>query len=258
MTSLALKLLLTPLLIGAATLAARRWGGVRGGWIIALPLTSGPIVLFIATDYGASTAAAVAAGSIAGAIAVIAFCLGYAAVARRGWQVALTAGVVAFAVVAVLLPSIDPAILFVVESLCVVAGLRLLPRGARPDAMDRRTIPRWDLAARILVASVLVVTVTTLAPLLGDRLSGVLATFPVYVAVMAGFTHRALSATHAVVVLRGVLLGLIGLGAFYLALAVLFVPLGIALAFAIAIPILLIVHSLGYIILRGSPPGQPA
>ena len=43
MPVLALKLILTPLLIGGASLAARRWGPAIGGWLVSLPLTSGPV-----------------------------------------------------------------------------------------------------------------------------------------------------------------------------------------------------------------------
>ncbi len=58
---LVLKLVLTPVLIGGASLGARRWGPTVGGWIVSLPLTSGPVVLFLALDRG--PAFAVAAGS---------------------------------------------------------------------------------------------------------------------------------------------------------------------------------------------------
>jgi hypothetical protein len=41
--ALALKLVLTPVLVGAASLAGRRWGSAIGGWLIGIPFTSGPI-----------------------------------------------------------------------------------------------------------------------------------------------------------------------------------------------------------------------
>jgi hypothetical protein len=43
--TLAPKLVLTPLLVAMASLAGRRWGPLLSGWLVALPLTSGPIVL---------------------------------------------------------------------------------------------------------------------------------------------------------------------------------------------------------------------
>jgi hypothetical protein len=44
---LLLKLVLTPALIALASLAGRRWGHAVSGWIVALPLTTGPIVFFL-------------------------------------------------------------------------------------------------------------------------------------------------------------------------------------------------------------------
>jgi hypothetical protein len=43
METLLLKLIVAPLLIGAASLAGRRWGETVSGWFIGLPLTSGPV-----------------------------------------------------------------------------------------------------------------------------------------------------------------------------------------------------------------------
>jgi O-antigen/teichoic acid export membrane protein len=49
-----LKLVLTPLLIAAASLARRRWGHAVSGWLLGLPLTSGPVAFFLAIERGAS------------------------------------------------------------------------------------------------------------------------------------------------------------------------------------------------------------
>jgi hypothetical protein len=43
-----LKVAVTPALITAATLAGRRWGEAVGGWFVALPLTSGPVLFMVA------------------------------------------------------------------------------------------------------------------------------------------------------------------------------------------------------------------
>lgn len=48
MQHVAMKLVVTPLLIGGVTLAGRRWGEHMGGWLVALPLTSGPVASFLA------------------------------------------------------------------------------------------------------------------------------------------------------------------------------------------------------------------
>ncbi len=85
-----LKLVLTPIFIGGASVGARRWGPALGGWIIALPLTSGPVALFLALDRGPAFAAATAEASLAGCIAIAAYAVVYARIADRyRWPVAL-------------------------------------------------------------------------------------------------------------------------------------------------------------------------
>ena len=64
MDNLTLKLVLTPALIGTATLAGRRWGQSVGGWLVGLPLTTGPVAFFIALDHGAAFGAAAVVGSL--------------------------------------------------------------------------------------------------------------------------------------------------------------------------------------------------
>ncbi len=68
MDSLILKLVLTPVLIGAASLAGRRWGPAVSGWLVGLPLTSGPITFFLALSHGATFAAAAAVGTLTGTL----------------------------------------------------------------------------------------------------------------------------------------------------------------------------------------------
>src|SRR5216683_172577 len=92
MDILVLKLVATPLLIGIASLAGRRWGETISGWFIGLPLTSGPVCFFLAVEQGTGFAAAAARGCLAGAAAEAGFCLAYAVAAQTGgWPSALLA-----------------------------------------------------------------------------------------------------------------------------------------------------------------------
>ena len=231
--TLVLKLVLTPLLIGAASLAGRRWGPAVGGWFVGLPLTSGPIALFLALDHGTSFAAAAAAGSLTGTIAEVAFCLAYGATARAGWPRALTAATAAFVGVAALLQR--SALPLGAGAACAVVSLAvslaLLPR--RRVSVAPAVPPAWDLPARMVITTALVLLITGAASTLGPRLSGVLATFPVYAAILTIFAHRA-GAAAAVQVLRGLLLGLFAFAGFFIVLGLALEPLGIATGFALA------------------------
>lgn len=231
--TLVLKLVLTPLLIAAASLAGRRWGPAVGGWFVGLPLTSGPIALFLALDHGAGFAAAAAVGSLTGALAEAAFCLAYAGAARAGWAVALAAATVTFAAGAALLQraALSPAAAAACALGALVAALGLMPR--RRTAAAPAPPPAWDLPARVVITTALVLLITGAAATLGPRLSGVLATFPAYAAILTVFAHRA-GAPAAVQVLRGLLLGLFAFAGFFVVLGALIEPLGLAAGFALA------------------------
>lgn len=231
--TLVLKLLVTPLLIATASLAGRRWGPAVGGWFVGLPLTSGPIALFLALDHGASFAAAAAIGSLTGALAETAFCLVYATTARAGWPAALAAATAAFALAAALLQraALSATLAALAAFAALVLALTLLPR--RRAAAPPSAPPAWDLPARMVITTVLVLAITGAAATLGPRLSGVLATFPVYAAILTIFAHRA-SAAAAVQVLRGLVLGLFAFAGFFVVLGALIEPLGLAAGFALA------------------------
>ena len=51
MNILALKLILAPIIIGSASLAGRKWGPAVSGWIVGMPLTSGPVIFFVALSH---------------------------------------------------------------------------------------------------------------------------------------------------------------------------------------------------------------
>ncbi len=233
--ALALKLVLTPILVGAASLAGRRWGAAVGGWLVGIPFTSAPIAFFLAVDFGQKFAAPAAAGIMDGTASQAAFCLCYAWVAgRRGWVASLLAGTGAFVgatllLDAVLLPA--PAS-FVVMILVLVVALYLMP-APQTRSGSPVTFPRWDIPARMIIATTFVLVLTTAAPLLGPRLAGLLAPFPLYGTVLAAFAHRLQGADQAVGVLRGLLLGLFAFATFFLVLS-LALPSGIAEAFVLA------------------------
>ena len=258
MTTLALKIALTPVLILAASWAGRRWGEAIGGWLVGLPLTSGPIALFLALEHGTDFAAAAAAGSLGGALAQACFCIAYGRAATRlRWPFALALGSAAFAVAAgalqaaqLSLPVLLPATL-----LALALVLVLVPRG-RLTSFDVLALPRWDIPARMAVATALVVGLTAAAPLLGPRLSGLLATFPVFATVLALFAHRLQGGAAAQQVLWGLLLGLFAFAGFFLALAVAIERVGIAGGFAIAIAAALAIQGASLAMMRRARSGR--
>ena len=235
MDGLALKLVLTPTSIGAVSLAGRRWGPGVSGWLVGLPFTSAPVAFFLALNQGTSFAATAAAGTMGGTISQAAFCVIYAWLAARGgWLLAVAVGSVAFAISTVALDRLALSLLplLVAAIATLVVALRIMPR----RSPDRRPIttapPRWDLPARMLVATAL-----------GPSLTGLLATYPLYGAILSGFAHHLEGPGPAVRVLRGLLLGLFAFAGFFFVLALLIERAGIAPAFAAAIAVALVLQA---------------
>ena len=255
--SLLLKVVVTPALIAAATLAGRRWGDRLSGWLVGLPLTSGPVVFFLAIDQGSGFATTAALAVLLGTISQATFAVAYArAAVRTGWLTATAAGCAAFALATVgfqrvSLPAL-PAFALVTTSL-ILATL-LIPK-SRPA--DQQAPPSaLDLPLRIIVATGLVLLLTGIAPAIGAHLTGLLSPFPVYAGVLAIFAHRQSGAGAANNVLRGLLLGLFSFAAFFLLLAVGLDRLGIGLAFLLATPIPLLIQGLTLRAARRSGEGR--
>lgn len=262
MESLALKLLVTPLLVGVATLSARRWGQSVGGWLIGFPLTSGPVVLFLALDRGSAFAATAAVGALTGAAAQATFCLAFGLLAGRR-VLAFAVGSLAFAAAAaglLFLPVAGRTSLPLAGVLAgvvvVLAGvIRTLPRKRADPARARALPPRWDVPARMAAATSVVLVLTAAAPFLGARLSGLLATYPILTAVLAVFAHRLQGPVAATEVLRGLLFGLFAFSGFFFCLAVLVGRTGIGPAFAVAAGVALVVQAGSLVAVRREASG---
>ncbi|HVA88191.1 MAG TPA: hypothetical protein VNF73_17945 [Candidatus Saccharimonadales bacterium] len=237
MALLIFKLGLTPALIGAATLVSRRWGPAIGGTLIALPLTSGPVLFFLALDHGPAFGVSAATGSLAGTCGVAAFCLAYAWSARRfEWPVAFGAACLAYVLVSLVVQAAlgqSIGLLLVVAVAIPIVSLTLMPKVLGTPVVI--VAPWWDIPARMAVGAALVALITEAAPSLGAQLSGLISTFPVFVTVLAVFTHRREGSWRVVQLMRGVLIGLFGTIAFFAILRLSLEGIGIAAAFALGI-----------------------
>jgi len=88
----ALRFLLAPLLVAAASLASRVWGERVGGWLSAFPFVAGPLLLVLCLEQGAAFGAVSAGKALYGLVALAAFALSYAHLARKWpWWWALPA-----------------------------------------------------------------------------------------------------------------------------------------------------------------------
>lgn len=221
------KILLTPALIWAVSMAGRKWGPAVSGLLIGLPLNSGPIALFIALEHGAAFARQTTTAIILGVIADITFCLAYGwlAALRQPWPVAMAGGWVANILTTLALDQIHTTALiaFAAAAGSLLLLNLLLPRAPRVE--ENGKTPWWDIPARMVVATAFILALTGLASALGSQLSGLLATLPIYTSILAGFNHHLLGPSAGVRFIRGFAVGLFAFLAFF---AVLEPLLGVA------------------------------
>ncbi len=245
MESLLIKLVVTPVLVGTASLAGRRWGPGVSGWLVALPLTSGPIVFFLALSHGAHFAGSVAAATLVGAISQAAFCLAYSHAAPRWrWSGALLVACLGFLVATLVLQNAAfPLLLrYLLVVLVLLVALRLMPPATEQAGEGRGAPPRWDVPARMLLTTAFVLLLTASASALGASLTGLLAPFPLFATVLAVFAHRHQGPEPAVEVLRGLLYGLFSFAGFFLVLGMLLDDAHVAGAFGAAIAVALVIQ----------------
>jgi hypothetical protein len=248
---LALKLLLTPALIGIVSLVGRRWGPAVSGWFVGLPLTSAPIALFFALDHGTAFASRAAQGTLLGLISIASFCLVYGWLALRvGWLGNLLAGWCVFFALTFALDQLSLPLIFVfvavVASLSIV--LMVFPRG--PGKSIAISPPQWEVPLRMVVAAAFVLALTSASSLLGPQLSGLLTPFPVFASILGTFTHHFQGGIAARQLQRGVVIGSFTFAVFFLVIAGTIERGGIVLAFSLAMLASLLIHGCSLWLMR--------
>ncbi len=235
MTTTVLKLVLAPLLIGAATVAGRRWGPGVSGWLAGFPLTSGPVSVFLALEQGPEFAARAAGGTLLGLVSMAVFCLVYSRLAsHRAWLSSAAVGLGAFtACTIVLRPVVVPTPL-TFGLVCLALGAIVVAIPVTVAPVRAVTPPRWDLPARMTVATGVVFSITSLAAWLGSALSGLLSPIPVFALVLAVFAHSSQGPSAAARLLRGVVIGSFAFATFFLVVGTLLTRLGLGATYVLA------------------------
>jgi hypothetical protein len=240
-----LKIVITPLLVAAVSLAARWWGPTVGGILMGLPWFTGPTLFILVHDKDAAFGVAACAGVELGVVCVSAYVLAYGLTSMRaGWPWSLAAGIGAFAACAWAVQ--DPALLAVltrglVAPLWGAAGLALvslgityalLPVPRTPFIAD--ALPWWDIPMRMVTTGALVTAIMLSVDVLGPQLSGIVSTFPVIVTVIATFTHHRWGREAVWRLLRGMMRSLVGFVGYFLIVGLAMPAIGLVGAYAIA------------------------
>jgi len=245
-----LKLVLTPLLIGVATLAVRRWGFMLGGLFTGLPLTSGPVSLFLALERGPSFAEQGSHGMLLGTIALVAFCIAYARTARGlRWLTPAAIGLCAYSLTAWGLS-------FVSSNLMVLALIVLLllwgaVKALGPPVSTSCLIdaPWWDIPLRMTTATAMILLITGGAEHIGPQWSGILAPFPVFSCIMGVFAQKQNGAAAAHRLLRGIIIGCFAAVSFYVIVGLTVERISIITTFLLATVVSLAVNGICLLVL---------
>lgn len=241
---LALKLILVPAFLLLVSLAGRHWGAAVAGWLVGLPLVTGPILFFLAVEQGERFAEQAAVSALSAVFAAMVFGVVYAHAAQRtGWIKSLLLALPAWVAAALLLSQlpVSPLLALFVALLSLLLAPRFFPplqavSGQRPGS-------HRELFCRMLAGAVLTFAVTVAADTLGQTWSGLLALFPILGAVLAVATHRAHGVVEVTALLRAMATGYYAIVAFCFVLAIALPPLGIAGAFAFAVAACLVAQA---------------
>lgn len=180
--ALAAKVACAVLIVITAARAAERAGPFFGAMIATLPVSTGPVYVFLAIDHDVGFIAQAAVMSVAGTTATVAFVAGHAFAAQR-WRTAgsLAAATLAWFSVALALQLrtwsfLEACLLLGGSFALAMHGLRRFAPAAQPAAGPRA---RFDLPLRALLVATVVIATSLASRAFGPLVTGVLATYPV-------------------------------------------------------------------------------
>ena len=236
MTLFYLKLIVTPLLMWAISLASRRWGGLLGGLLSGLPITSALVMTFLCLEQGTAFALGAVPGALGGLAAVQATYTFYLFATRwLGIGPAVLLAMLFYGVAAYAFTHGGNLYLSIAVALVLIGVLiRASGREPRPDALARPRQRFWEIPLRLVSATSLLMVITSLANWLGPAASGMLAPIPVIAWPLVVFAHVQNGRAGMAAMVRGNAIGAVGVIAFYLVLAGLLDAWGVAIAISLA------------------------
>jgi hypothetical protein len=229
---LAFKMAVTALFVSFATVIAERLGPTVGALVATLPVSAGPVYVFLALDHDTAFIYASAVASLALNAATAIYLTIYVLLAQRhSLWISLSSAFAAWLAATLPLSLVHwtawPAIALnvVVYGFCffIVEPFRLI-------RMPKTTRPWYDFLVRSTMVALLVGAVVTLSFRIGPAGSGVLAVFPVIYTSMMFILHYRVGGHATAAVLANAIPGLAGFGVALLTLHLTVMPLGSATA----------------------------
>jgi len=234
---LLIKLTATPLMMLAVSMAARKWGGFIGGIISGLPLTSAPVMFFLAIEQGIPFAERAASAALSGLTAVLLTYFFYVFITKRVSVLVGCLSSAAFFATCSLLTFQTVFANWAIPGDLVLIGLIIRRTGGnrvKPTALAK--MPSWDIPLRMVASTSLLLIITALAHLIGPHWSGMLSPIPVVAWPLTIFLHKRNGRAEMVASVRGNAISAVGIILFYVVVSGLMVRLGVFATFALAVP----------------------
>ena len=226
----------------AASRATERLGPVLGAMVATLPVSAGPVFVFLAIDHGAAFVSEAARTSVASSAATAAFVAAHAHAAQRlATPASLALATLAWFVAAFALQLRDwsfaeACLLYAATLILAIGGLRRFAVALPAPPVPRA---RFDLALRALLVGAVVVATTFASHAFGAAAAGVLATYPVVFTCLVVILQPRCGGPFTASVLVNGLKGLLGFGlalaALHLAAARMSATAALLIALAVAV-----------------------
>lgn len=212
--TLFVRMAVTAAFLIAATVTAERAGPLIGGLVATLPISAGPVYIFLAIDHGAHFIGQGALGSVVTNAINIAFAVTYCLLAQKRSLAVSLGGAFALWIVLTWLvnqahPGLAGAIVLNVVALAV--GL-WLSSSLRHVQFPRMRTYWYDYVLRAAMVALLVGTVVTLSYHIGPTASGNLAVFPIVLTSIMIILHPRAGGPATAAVMSNAVIGLGGFG----------------------------------------------
>ena len=237
--TLIVKMAVTAGFLLVATVTAERAGPLIGGLVATLPISAGPVYIFLALDHDAHFIAQGALGSLVTNALNVLFAVTYALLAQKrsltvslggAFATWLALSLATGAVTWTLPLAIAFNVVIIALSLWVVHPLRYV----RVAAVQTRW---YDLVLRAGMVAVLVGVVVTLSFTIGAAASGSLAVFPIVLSSIMIILHRRIGGPATAAIMANAVVGLGGFAVAVITLCVTAERLGSPLALALALAV---------------------
>ena len=221
----------------AASIITERSGPVIGALVASLPISAGPAYVFLALDHDAAFIADGALASLPINAATIVMGLIYVILAQRhSVLISLSAAIAVWFVAAALVRSTPwPLAAGILLNGIVIAACLPLVQRFRAAKMPLITRRWYDMPLRAALVATLVATVVTLSGVVGPKVSGIIALFPVAFSSLMLVMHPRIGGPATAAVIANGLWGLIGFGSAIVVLHLAARHLGAAAALSLAL-----------------------